>query len=240
MNLRDIFDRLGLPRHADSVYESLEKNGPAVLARIAKSIHVHRPAVYRAVEALEKQGFISRTTFGGRSYISAAPRSVITQSFADASKKVTRMHADRPLSHSFGTVRYVEGDQAVATVFTDVLEHSKRGDTFYRYTSERDLDAVNAQLPSGYRAKRDAKRLERLVISNPESGTRKRPRLERFVKFLGGEQESFRQNAIQLIYGNRIAFLDLNSGKGCIIENATLADFQRTIFKALYKRLPGR
>jgi len=61
--------------------------------------------------------------------------------------------------------------------------------------------------------------------------------LERFIKYIGSENESFHQNAIQLIYGDRIGFVDLNTHQAFIIENKTLAAFQKTIFRALYRRL---
>jgi hypothetical protein len=129
------------------------------------------------------------------------------------------------------------GNTAVADLFTDVLRHSKTGETFYRYTSERDVDAVNAQLPPSYRNERDKKKLERLVISNALSAKQKKPRLERFIKFLDGNREAFDHNVIQLVYADRVSILDLSTNKGVIIENSTFAAFQKTIFKALYKRL---
>lgn len=84
--------------------------------------------------------------------------------------------------------------------------------------------------------KRDAE-LERMVISNPVSGKRKNPRLERFIKFILPENDLFIQNIIELIYEDRVAFIDLNKEEGLVIENASLADFQKVIFRQLYKKL---
>lgn len=179
---------------------------------------------------------ISEKTFGKRAFYVAESRSLITKLFAHTIGEMARIESAAP-KNSSGAVRYFEGGSGVTAIFNDAVEHSKRGDTFYRYTSEKNLDAVNSLLPADYRKRRDAKRLERMVISNPESGKRKKNRLERFVKFLGTEKESFHQNAIQLIYGDRIAFIDLNTYKSFVIENKTLAEFQKTIFRALYKRL---
>ena len=237
MELSEIFKRLALPKHADRAYLSLESGGPSTVAALSKRIRVHRPAVYRALTALEREHLVTRRRFGGRVFISASPREAIALRFAGVQEAVRTTSSEKPLTESFGAIRYLEGERSVAAIFTDLTAHAKRGDTFYRYTSERDLDQVNALLPSDYRTRRDAKRLERLVISNPESGSRKKSRLERFIKFLGSDKESFRQNAIQLIYGSRVAFIDLNTYRGFIIENETLADFQKTIFRALYKRL---
>jgi sugar-specific transcriptional regulator TrmB len=236
VTLADIFKRLDLPKHADAVYLALEKGGPMHASAIARSARVHRPALYLSLAALKEKKLLTLTTFGKRTFYAAKPRAHIDALLHGARAASDALLAERPARSSMG-IRYFEGDKGITAVFTDVLEHSKRGDTFYRYTSERDLDAVNRLLPSDYRNKRDAKRLERQVISNPESGARKRSRLERFIKYLGNDKESFRHNAIQLIYGSRIAFIDLNEKRSFIIDNSTLADFQKTIFRALYRRL---
>lgn len=240
MDIPIVFTRLGLPKHSAEIFLALEKSGTASISMVARSVRVHRPAVYRALEALMKAGLVSRRLFGRRPFFAAESRSRITVLFSNTEQKIHNLENDtlaQALKNSMGTTRYFEGEKSVAIVFNDVLEHCRRGDTFYRYTSEQDLDEVNRLLPVDYRKRRDTKRLERLVISNPESGKRKRSRLERFIKFLGSEKESFQQNAIHLVYGDRIAFIDLNTFKGFIIENSTLAAFQKTIFKALYRRL---
>ncbi len=236
MNLRETFTRLGLPKHSDEIFSTLEKSGPSSVSALKNATGVHRPAIYRSLKALLKRRLVSEKTFGKRIYYVAESRAHITKIFVHTAEEVTRLESGAP-KNSAGAVRYFEGESAVTALFNDLVEHSRRGDTFYRYTSEKNLDQVNRLLPSDYRKRRDAKRLERLVISNPESGKRKQNRLERFIKFLGSEKESFHQNAIQLIYGDRLAFIDLNTFKGFIIENKTLAEFQKTIFRALYKRL---
>ncbi len=134
-------------------------------------------------------------------------------------------------------MRVFSGPKGIRDVFDDVISHSKKRDTFYRYTSERDLDSVNSYLSKDYRKRRDAKHLERLVISNPVSAKRKSSRLERFIKYFPKEVSLFDQNIIQLIYGERVAFIDLNKEEAFVIENQALADFQKVIFKQLYKKL---
>lgn len=236
MEIAVLFDRLGFPKHSGAIFELLEKSGPLSISGISKKLRVHRPAIYRANVALIRARIIVEKSFGRRILFVAAPRSRLSQLFTQTAREIEKLETTGIPRHT-GAIRYIEGEGSIAAIFNDVLEHCKRGETFYRYTSEKSLDEVNSHLPKDYRTRRDAKRLERLVISNPESGSQKRNRLERFIKFLGSQKESFHQNAIQLIYGDRIAFLDLNSHKGIVIENSTLAEFQKTIFRALYKRL---
>jgi hypothetical protein len=134
-------------------------------------------------------------------------------------------------------VRYFKGFAGVRAVFDDVIHHTPRRGTFYRYTSERDLDAVNRYLAPSYRKERDEKKLERLVISNPVSGSQKRPRLERFVRYIPPEADLFNQDVIQLVYGSRLAFINLLKEEAFIIEDKALADFQKVIFNQLFKKL---
>lgn len=238
MELVSIFSVLGLPKHSAAIYEVVEKKGPSSVSAIATATRVHRPAVYRALAALTDASLMYEKKFGKRMLYAAHSRSRIKSTFSRFTRSIetlTEAEPERGLQNSL--IRYFEGEQGIGAVFNDVVSHASRGDTFFRYTSERDLDGVNKLLPSDYRTRRDNKRLERLVISNPESGRRKRSRLERFIKFLGTGKESFDHNAIQLIYGKRIAFIDLNTKESFIIENETLAEFQKTIFKALYARL---
>lgn len=240
MDIETMFRRAGLPKHSGAVYEFLEQGGPQSMSAIAEGAHIHRPAAYRAVRELEAAKLVARQTVRKRTLVRARSRIHVRALFAAGERELDHVERQAPASGADlagSGISFYEGRGSIAAVFEDMLVHTKRGETFFRYTSERDLDAVNRLLPADYRTRRDAKRLERLVISNPESGKRKRNRLERFIKFLGSERESFRQNAIELIYGNRVAFIDLNGPSALIIENATLADFQKTVFLALYRRL---
>jgi sugar-specific transcriptional regulator TrmB len=237
MQLATVFDRLGMPAHSAAVFELLEKKELSA-SEIVRICRLHRPAVYKVLAALSKKGLIKKTGSRTRPLYTAAARSAVTALFAADLKSLERLENRVPVPYETPVpVTYYEGKRGIAAVFDDAIIHSKKGETFYRYTSEVELDEVNRYLSPDYRKKRDAKRLERLVISNRESGQKKRPRLERFVKYLGSGKEPFLHNAIQLVYGDRLAFIDLNVLQSFVIENKTLAEFQKTIFRALYKRL---
>jgi len=232
MTLETTFDRLGLPKHSARVYETLESRGELSASSLGRATKIHRPALYKALQALEKAGFVAKKGTTVRPLYRAAARSHISTAFAKTAVEVVHL---APATEA--SVQFYEGKEGITSIFNDVVTHTKKGETFYRYTSEKDLDEVNQYLSPHYRALRDAKKLERLVISNKESGSRKRPRLERFIKYLGSDSEPFSHNAIQLIYDDRLAFIDLNTKRGLIIENATLAEFQKSIFRAFYKKL---
>lgn len=240
MRINEIFKRLGLPKHADVVYKTLRKHGSLSASDICREARLYRPAIYRAIKSLLDHSFIFVEMSGKRKTYHAAKPALIASEFIMVSGKVSKVLALKSVvqERQLKEIRFLNGFDGIRQAFDDVVTHLPRGATFYRYTSERDLDAVNKYLSKSYRILRDRKKLERLVISNPVSGRRKRPRLERFVKFISSEIEVFDQNFIQLIYGDRVSLIDLNNERVVIIQNQMLADFQKVIFQQLYKSLP--
>jgi len=236
-----VFERLGMSRHASAVYEATQKHGPMLATDIIKKTKLHRPAVYRALFELHDNELITKVKNGKRFVWKTTNPERIRDLFVRDTHQLQRLiPKERELSSNdlmHTTLKVLKGRSGIRAVFDDVIAHSKKGSTFFRYTSEKDLASVNSYLSSGYRKKRDAKRLERLVISSPLSGQQKRLRLERFIKFIRTEVAVFDQNIIEIIYEDRVAFIDLNSEEALIIQNTLLAEFQKVIFKQLYKRL---
>jgi sugar-specific transcriptional regulator TrmB len=241
MNIKILFERLGLAKHAHTVYRTLRSHGPMLASGIIGSAGLHRPAAYDAIRDLLKHRFILMKKKGKRNYYEVTNPKLIAEEFAkasnQASSEISKLSVRRE-KHFDEQVRFLEGPNGIREAFDDVISHTPRGETFYRYTSEKDLASVNRYLSKGYRVRRDAKKVERLVISNPLSGKQKRPRLERFIKFMPSEFSIFDHNIIEIIYGSRLLFIDLNSEKVVIIENKTLAEFQKVIFRQMYRALP--
>lgn len=237
--LAQVFKRLGFGKHSADVYLELHKNGPMLATRVISSTKAHRPAAYRSLYELQKAGLAIRERKGKRFTWNAADPKRIEHLFAEEAHMLHRSlpHSQKNSEIVNDSIRILKGKEGIRMAFDDAVSHMPKRGTFYRFTSEKDLDAVNAYLSADYRKIRDAKKLERKVISNPISGKRKAKRLERFVKFIPQESDLFLQNIIQLVYNDRIAFIDLNKEEVLIIENKALADFQTVIFKQLYAKL---
>lgn len=241
MAIKEIFKRLGLPKHADVIYEFLRRQGPTSATGVCGAAGLHRPAVYRALGALLARRFVFVTEKGRRKFYNAASSGLISAAFSETSEKIANNLAKKIVAddqYKQKEIRFLSGFDGVRAAFDDVINHMDHGGTFFRYTSEKDLDKVNKYLSPDYRIRRDKKKLERMVISNPVSGGRKKPRLERFVKYIPPEKSLFDQNIIQIIYRDRLLFIDLNTERVLIIENQQLADFQKVIFRQLYDKLP--
>ncbi len=237
----DIFKRLGYPKHSNRVYEILTASPePLLVAPIACRAKISRVVVYRILSQMQADGLVSTVEIGKRMrYVIDDPRKLkmLVQGREDADAQGIEDFARGSEEYVPKSVRFLHGPQGIRSVFDDVVDHTPKGETVYRYTSERNLAEVNKYLARDYRTHRDKKKLERLVISNPVSGKQKRARLERFIKFIPQEVDQFDQNIIQLVYGKRLAIIDLSTQVSMIVENEQLADFQKVVFRLLYKRL---
>lgn len=241
MNLSETFKRIGLGKNSALVYSTILENKNGLLAaHISKLAQIDRPEVYRNLTSLLKKGFIKKIRIGKRFHYSTTNPEIIQQAFQNTDKKVETLTENiqkKKLRSVPDHVTYFKGPAGIRAVFDDVIDRMPKGGTFFRYTSERDLEEVNRYLSPDYRLRRDKKKLERLVISNPISGKAKKSRLERFIRFIPPEKDLFDQNIIQLVYADSVAFINLNAKDAFIIRDKDLARFQAVIFNLLYKKL---
>ena len=241
MTFETIFTRLGYPKHSAEIYRVLsDAPEPLLVTEIATSAKVSRMTVYRVLAELCKDKIVVAMPRGLRiGYRATHPRvlkKLLAQDKGETEQIITKLVAKREKDVP-AHIYFLSGKEGIRGAFDDVVTHTPRGGLVYRYTSEKDLSEVNAYLAPDYRERRDAKKLERLVISNPLSSAQKRKRLERFIRHIPADIDTFDQNIIQFVYGDRISFIDITTEQVTIIENPALAAFQKVIFNQLYKKL---
>ena len=241
MTYETIFDRLGYPKHSAEIYQVLSgAAAPLLVTAIGDGAKVPRMTVYRVLTELCADKIVTTVPLGRRTGYVAAHPSVLERLLARDVVETEKVIAKLVTTHEKDVpahVRFLAGKDGIRAAFDDVIVHTPRGGLVYRYTSEKDLSEVNAYLASDYRVRRDAKKLERLVISNPLSSAQKRKRLERFIRCIPADADTFDQNIIQFVYGNRVSLIDITTEQVIIIENPALATFQKVIFNQLYKKL---
>ena len=232
---------LGLNDKESEVYILLVKCGPISISDIVSRTKLHRPYAYRTIGSLLEKGLVTRGSSGSKKvFIPLSPEALKKRAqkiYEETHTSIDLLSEEYNAPHLETVIKTVQGKSGITSIFSDLVESLKKGDIFYRYTSETDTEYVNKFLPKDYRAIRDKKQLERFVISNWSSALNKQKRLERATKVIPKNESSFNQDCIQLIYGNKVAFIDINQLQGVIIENKNLAQFQREIFKLLYKRI---
>jgi sugar-specific transcriptional regulator TrmB len=223
------------------IYYLLVTRGPLSISEIVTHSNLHRPYAYKTIDKLTQRKVVSlKVAKSKKLYVAEHPsklrelfeekKQIVDSSLEKLEELYTSPHLETSISH-------FQGRSGITAMFRDLVVSQKKGDIFYRYTSEKDTEEANKLLPKDYRTIRDKKGLERFVIANGDIASIKQKRLERALKIVPKGEAEFKHDCIQLIYGNKVSFMNLSKLQGVIIEDENLASFQREIFKLLYKRL---
>lgn len=243
MKNEELLEKLGLDKNASKIYLALVELGPALISQIAKYTGLHRPTIYQALPNLKNADLLTIVPKGKHKlYTAQSPERLnhLLDSLKDDLEKFTvdlkeiYENKKRP-----SVTIFLEGKKALKSVFEDLVTSLKRGDVFYRYSSRRDTVRGGKYWPKDYEKRRDAKNLQRFVITSEMLAREKskNPKLDIIFKVVPAKYGLFDYNVVQLIYGDKVAVLDFNTETGVVIESKNVAEFQKKIFKVLYDLL---
>lgn len=239
-NPKELLRQIGLTKHESGVYLALLETGPETVAGIAHKAGIDRPLVYRVIPSLSTKGLLVKTLRGKRTYYRAQPPETLKRLHNTVGQA---LDASLPLlvqkfarTGKRPQVTYLEGREGIISVYEDILQTLPRGGVFYRYSSSG-TDRKRIYVPKDYAKRRDAAHIERYVITNKVNAERKKGRIELAVKAVPHGSDLFAYNVTQLIYGDKIAFVDYNTETAVIIENSVIALFQARLFKIFYQKL---
>ncbi|MEI7741368.1 MAG: helix-turn-helix domain-containing protein [bacterium] len=241
MQNHEVLAHLGLTEHEQSVYLSLLEHGVQKASALSKNTSLHRPTVYQTLAKLKFRGLVTESMKGKQKTYAAEPPTKLEPIFDSFSSAFKEMipdleqtfagHSKKPL------VKYLEGKKGIVWIWDDLVHSLKHDEIFYRYSSKPGQQAGEKYLPAKYREIRDAKHLQRFVITSPELAGYKKPRLERAIKVIPKSFGEFDFGVTVLIYGNKVAYIDYNSETAFLIESAAIAEFQKKLFKINYELL---
>ena len=242
MDKSEILQKIGLTKHESAIYLGLLELGPSNISAISEKTAIHRPLIYKALPSLIEKRLVTENKRSKGSVFMAEPPNRLEALFDDLRMEFSNILPDLEDSYSLDEqkpkVRFLEGRDGTKRVFEDVVRSLKKGEMFYRYSSNIDgQEKKDKYLPRSYRSIRDAKQLQREVITNKQTVKLKIPRLERDIKVMPDDLGPFEHNVTELIYGNKVAFIDYNSETAMILDSKKIAEFQKHIFKMLFKRL---
>ena len=229
--------QLGMSKESAIVYEALLREGQISILTLSKVTEIHRPGLYALLPRMINRGLVIEVKKGKRTeYIAASPKQLET--LVENTRNILESIVD-DLNTEFSRKQIVPkietyyGKDGIGRVFMDVVTTLNKGETYYRYSIRKDI--YKDFLPKAYRQIRDEKKLERLAITHQEGAERKKPKLDRLVKVLKGNYDTF--NVTKLIYQNKIAFVDYENEVGFIVYNERLAKMETQVFLSLYKML---
>ncbi len=239
--IMSLLNKIGLTQKQATIYLFLLSHSPTSISNISRGTGLYRPDIYKELKVLLDKTVVTESPKGKQVWYQAeAPsrlREIIKDTLIDLEESLPALEEMYSHMSPRSVIRSVEGKNGIRSIFSDLVTTLKRGETFYRYTSSKDLKVANMYLPKDYRKLRDAKDIQRLVIGTAVNQATKIDRLEKETKYIPVNFDTFNQNIIQLMYSNKVAFINLNNETGLIIDNPELADFHKKIFKLLYTKL---
>lgn len=239
MDTLDTLQKLGLSQHETKIYYTLLNIAPATVSDIYNETGIHRPTVYKELAGLVRKGLVSIIPKGKRKFFTPqSPEKLSTL----IDKLETSLHGIIPeLSELYKDIEkkpkvvFLTGNKGIATVFDDILNTLNKGDTWFRITSSTGKKQHNC-LPPKYRERRKNKNLKRLIIASETYAKSKKPDLNREVRYVPDDYHFIHEVSL-LIYKNKIAIVDYNSLTASIIENQIIANFQKNIFRMMWRIL---
>lgn len=237
-----ILEQIGLSKNESEIYLALLDLGPSSISKISEKTAIHRPLIYKALPELLEKRLVSQNQKGKSILYTAEPPNRLESIFDDLRYQFFELLPDLEDTYDSNNkkpkIRFLEGKDGTKRVFDDVVRSLKKGDTFFRYSSNKNgQEKRDRYLPKSYLTMRDNKKLERQVITNDQTAQQKQQKIDRFIKIMPEDFGEFDFNITEIIYGDRVAFIDYNSETAMIIESKTIADFQKHIFKTFYKKL---
>jgi len=241
MQKEQLLAGLGLHPQEVTIYLALLELGTSNISNISRKTGLYRPVIYKFLPSLIGKALVSESPTGRQKlYRAESPQKLY--SLADILQKeidgfLPELEATFTKREQKPSVKFLSGKSAIQSVFSDLVTTLKKGDIFYRYSSSKDSERGSENLPPHYRELRDQKQLERFVITSEEGAKHKKTRMERALKVIPKEFGLFDYDVTQIIYGNKVAVIDDNSETVIIIENPTIAEFQKKLFKVLFSKL---
>lgn len=239
---QDILSQAGLTPYEAEVYTAMLGAGPLSVSNIVRGSGLHRPAVYAALPTLIAKGLVTTALSGKRKqYVAEEPEKLAAlflereRHFKEAITAFSQEYHKKKVRSS---IKVVEGKEGLRSVLSDLAHTMKAGETFYR-ASSRDLGTdVERFVPLEFRQLRDAKKLEQLVITNAALKTSPhKKRIECYSKMIPPKEDPFTYDIAQLIYGDKVAFVDYKEETALVIDNPRFAKFSERLFRSLFKRL---
>lgn len=243
MKYQEVLTKIGLSDKESAVYIALIELGPSTVSELSRKTGLHRPALYKIVPELQTKGLVSTSPKGKlRQYVAESPEKL--NALVDTTRKsvasmIPELKSLFQTQYSKPTVKLLEGRQGIMFVLNDLATSLQHKEVYYRYSaiSEEMFDKNDYYLPPHYAETMQRKDVECCLIMG-ENIEKKLPSfLWLDVKTVPEKKDLFDHNISQIIYADKVAFIDYNTETALIIENRILSGFQKKLFKLLYEKL---
>lgn len=248
--LKKELEKLGLSEKEASVYLAAIQTGPSSVQKISQKSKVNRATAYVIIESLTEMGMMSTYDEGKKTFYVAEKPQRLIEHFSQKEKnlhaKIEKLKGIVPelnlLYNDYSDkpkIRYFEGIEGLMAVQDDFTSNLSKDDVLYIFLPLDDF--ANSALKGRFKGKskeRIVKGVKTKALYTSRNGRNleyeiKNKRDQKEYKFIDYKENPF--NGGMNIYGNKIFIIDyLGKLGGVVIENKTMADMMKTIFKKIW------
>jgi len=233
---------IGFTDHASNIYISLIENWVSSLSQISNFTWMHRTQIYRTLPYLLESWFIIEVENGKRKmYKPCSPKKIqdeYNNLYLNNNHIIEELDTKFKNSETTSSAIVTKWIKSIHNIYKDITHTLDKWGIFYRVTSELDVEKTNNYyIPDWYKQERDKKQIERYIIMSDKTASFKKPKLEREMKIVNNNDISLDDNIIYTIYWDKISLIDFNTETSILIESKEIAQFQRKLFKLLFKKL---
>jgi len=237
-----ILENIWLTKIEAKIYLCLLEKWGLNISEISLFSSCNRVQVYTAIPRLKETRLISESLKGKRKiYFSENPENlenIFYEQKHNFQSTISLLKEKYDKKNSVPQLKVFYTQESIKHIFNDIIETLNVWETYYRYSS-RKQDHLRGFLGESYKKKRDKKQIQRMVITSSELMKFKNNKqvLNREMIGIPKKYDLFEDNITKVIYGNKVAIFDYNSETSFVIENKKFADFEKKIFKLLFKYL---
>ncbi len=241
---------LGLSEKKSMVYLAAIQLGPSPVQKISQRAKVNRATTYVIIESLMEMGLMSKYDEGKKTFFVAEKPKRLIDYFETKEKKLheklSRIKEMVPQLDSLYNdlsdkprVKYYEGVEGLKAVQHDFYDSLEKEEIIYTFLpfDEAASSVLNERLRA-VRKKRTGKKIKSKMIYTSKSGKQEvyeKEAKNQLTELMYVSYEKYPFKGGMNIYGNKIFMIDyLGKLGGIVIENKTLAELFRCIFKMIW------
>lgn len=236
-----VLQKIWLDENQAKIYTCLLENDKQSISDISVKTSINRPSIYKTLPVMLELGIVYKVMQWKSTFYKAAPPSSLEELFhktqRDFEWMMEYMKSIYVKEKQKPEIRYFEWKKWFSFVMRDIVSTLQKWDSFYRYSARKPFEIKEVYSNKAYKAKRDVKQLERYVITSEKLQKSKKKKLEKDVVIIPTEYDPFDDNISKFIYWSKVAVMDYNTNISFIIESQVMANFEKKIFKLLFKFL---
>lgn len=237
---KQVLNRLGLSDQESSVYLAL-LSGPSNLSKLSGNTGIRRASLYTILPELKELGLIRSMHKGKRElWVAEPPAKLMTlldKNKTDLENLIPELEEAYQASDFKPIVQYLQGREGVTYALNDIVDTLKKGGIYYRFRPASCAKMQDSYITPRYRNIRKEKELQRFWITNEQTAKQASKQIDRHSRIIPESSGLFDYDLNLTIYADKVAYIDFANEAAVIIENKQIAEFQKHIFKMLYKSL---